>query len=380
MPAKHRRPESQGPSWGLIASIAALLLVLAGIGAAAFLLWNKFFVPSKPAVSPTPAPTAPPATPTPDPTPQPTPDPTPTPSPAPIPDNGQDGYLLEGIYIWNSMAFELFYGYDESAQPYAQAIESFAASLPGIDVYNIVVPNHSEFGLPKRLRDSMGCGSQRENTASIYNSYSAVHPVDIYDIMDQHKEEYLYFNTDTHWTALGAYYAYVKFCEIAGLEASPLESFTRATPNDSFYGYLYEMTYEESLGPDHIDTYEPGYAYTAASSYDGVDFTPLEGINSGDSSMGYTMFLYGDQPCVRVQNQDCHNGRKLVMVKESYGNAIGAFLGAGFEELYVVDFRYFEGNLPQFCQSWGITDLLFLNSTMAANTYQRVEDLYTLFE
>ena len=60
MPAKHRRPESQGPSWGLIASIAALLLVLAGIGAAAFLLWNKFFVPSKPAVSPTPAPTAPP--------------------------------------------------------------------------------------------------------------------------------------------------------------------------------------------------------------------------------------------------------------------------------------------------------------------------------
>ena len=95
--------------------------------------------------------------------------------------------------------------------------------------------------------------------------------------------------------------------------------------------------------------------------------------------MGYTMFLYGDQPCVRVQNQDCHNGRKLVMVKESYGNAIGPFLAASYDEVFVVDFRSFEGSLPDFCQENKVTDVLFLNSTIAANTGARVDDLWTLF-
>ena len=43
------------------------------------------------------------------------------------------------------------------------------------------------------------------------------------------------------------------------------------------------------------------------------------------------------------------------------------------------DFRSFEGSLPELVQEHGITDVLFLNSAVAANTYERVEDLRTLF-
>ena len=66
-------------------------------------------------------------------------------------------------------------------------------------------------------------------------------------------------------------------------------------------------------------------------------------------------------------------------MKESYGNAIGAFMGASFDEVYMIDFRSFEGSLPELVQEHGITDVLFLNSAVAANTYERVEDLRTLF-
>ncbi len=386
MPARHRAPEpSRSPLL-----IVFILIILAGLICGGILLWQKLSPAGPDAASSPPASSGagnsqPPQqaqqTPAPAPTPTPEPTPAPTPTPAPIPDNGEDGYLSEGLYIWNNMAFELFYGYDESAEPYAQAISDFAAQLPGIQVYNMVVPNHCEFGLPQRLKDQQGCTSQRENTQYIYNNLTGAVPVDIYDALDQHKEEYLYFNTDTHWAALGAYYAYEKFCETADVKAAPLEDFTLAS-YDGFLGYLYQLTAEDCLAmnPDRLDVYEPGYPYTAALSYDsGETFSEQEGINSSDSSMGYSMFLRGDNPCLRVVNKTKLIGRKLAVVKESYGNVIGPFLAASFDETYIIDFRSFEGSLPEFCQAHGVTDVLFLNSTIAANTYARVEDLYTRF-
>lgn len=379
MAGRHHADDRRSP-WLII----AIIIILAGLVAAGILLAREFGGrEGSQGPGPTPSPAAPEAasTPTPVPTPTPEPTPEPTPTPGPIPDNGEDGYLSEGIYIWNNMAFELFYGYDEASEPYAEAIDSFAKSLPAsVKVYNMVVPNHSEYGLPERIRDSLGCGSQRDNARYIYGTFEYAKGVDICDTIDQHKEEYLYFNTDTHWTALGAYYAYEEFCRVAEAPCAGLEQF-EVEGHEGFHGYLAEVTGEDCLyeNADRIDVYEPKYPYTAAVSYDGYDFTELDGVNSGDSSMGYSMFLWGDQPCVRIVNENSYMNRKLAVVKESYGNAIGAFMGASFDEVYMVDFRSFEGSLPELVEAHGITDVLFMNSATAANTYARVEDLYTLF-
>ena len=60
---------------------------------------------------------------------------------------------------------------------------------------------------------------------------------------------------------------------------------------------------------------------------------------------------------------DCKNGRKLFLIKDSYGNALVPFLTGSFEEIYVVDFRYFKLNPISFMKEHGITD--FLCSTCA---------------
>lgn len=380
MPGKHHADDRPSP-WLII----AIIIILAGLAAAGFLLLREFGPGGKePGVhvsDPEPLPIVIKATPVPTSSPTPSPTPEPTPTPGPIPDNGEDGYLSEGVYIWNNMAFELFYGYDEASDPYAEAIDSFAKSLPAsVKVYNMVVPNHSEYGLPERIRDGLGCGSQKDNARYIYGTFEYAKGVDICDTLDQHKEEYLYFNTDTHWTALGAYYAYEEFCRVAEAPCAALEQFN-VKSHEGFHGYLAEITGEDCLydNADHIDVYEPGYPYTAAVSYDGYNFSELDGVNSSDRSMGYSMFLWGDQPCVRIVNENSYMNRKLAVVKESYGNAIGAFMGASFDEVYMIDFRNFEGSLPDLVQEHGITDLLFMNSATAANTYARVEDLYALF-
>ena len=317
------------------------------------------------------------------PTPAPTPSPTPEPTPPPIPDDGSDGYLSSGVYIWQNKAFELFYGSTDAAAAYAQAISGYQQQLPGTTVYNMVVPNHSEFGLPERIRNDMGCTSQRENLSDVFANYtegSQVIPVDIYDALDYHKDQYLYFNTDTHWAPLGAYWAYTAFCEAANQTAAPLSDFTVSTVED-FTGYLYTATGESCLAenPDHIDLYEPGFDYTIELSYDGVSFTELSGMYAPDEGMGYSMVLWGDNPLVRVTNHDDASGRKLLLVKDSYGNAIAPFLAANYSEVHVADFRSFPGKLPAYCQENGITDVLFFNNVMSANTYSQIETMNGLF-
>ena len=301
----------------------------------------------------------------------------------PSPMTASDGYLSSGVYIWQNKAFELFYGSTDAAAAYAQAISGYQQQLPGTTVYNMVVPNHSEFGLPERIRNDMGCTSQRENLSDVFANYtegSQVIPVDIYDALDYHKDQYLYFNTDTHWAPLGAYWAYTAFCEAANQTAAPLSDFTVSTVED-FTGYLYVATGESCLAenPDHIDLYEPGFDYTIELSYDGVSFTELSGMYAPDEGMGYSMVLWGDNPLVRITNHGDASGRKLLLVKDSYGNAIAPFLAANYSEVHVADFRSFPGKLPAYCQENGITDVLFFNNVMSANTYSQIETMNGLF-
>ena len=275
-------------------------------------------------------------------------------------------------------------GSSDAAAHYARAIASYQQRLPGITVYNMVVPNHSEFGLPERIRNDMGCTSQRENLSDVFENYgegSPVVPVDIYDALDYHKDQYLYFNTDTHWAPLGAYWAYTAFCQAAEEEAAPLSDFPVTSSIEDFTGYLYAVTGESCLGenPDRIDFYEPGFSYTIELSYDGAEFTELSGMYAPDESMGYSAILWGDNPLVRITNQDKASGGKLLLVKDSYGNAIAPFLAANYREVHVADFRSFPQDLPGYCQENGITDVLFFNNVMSANTYSQVETMDALF-
>ena len=58
--------------------------------------------------------------------------------------------------------------------------------------------------------------------------------------------------------------------------------------------------------------------------------------------------------------------RKLMIVKDSYGNAIPGYLFGSFEDIYVVDMRYFDSNLVNYIKSEGVTDLLFAMVSFSA--------------
>lgn len=363
-----------------------IFLIVAALGIIVYILWSLGLfggsgilsgsLLATPDASATPTATA-----TAEPTPSPTPSPTPEPTPPPIYDDGTEGYMSSGILIYNNQGFELFYGDDGMAETYANMINEFADALPGIQVYNMVAPNHSEFGVPERVREYYGESSQRQNTSVIYENLSdSVKAVDIYDVLNLHNDENIYLGTDTHWAPLGAYYAYTTFCEVAGCDVAPLDSFEKTSYD--FTGYLAYATGEDVLyqNPDTLDVYDPTFDYTCEMSYDGLTYSASETVNTHDASAGYSMYLSGDMGCVRVTNNELSTGRKLLVVKDSYGNAMGPFLMASFDEVHVVDFRYFEDNLPSYCEAQGITDVLFFNNEMSANTSMQHDAMRGLFD
>lgn len=89
-----------------------------------------------------------------------------------------------------------------------------------------------------------------------------------------------------------------------------------------------------------------------------------ESVREGNS---YSVFLQGDLPIVKMETQK-KNGRRIALIKESYGNAFAPFLISHYEKIIVVDQRYYTGDFVDLLKREGIGELLVINNIFAAHT------------
>ena len=301
----------------------------------------------------------------------------------PVVDEGEQGETVAGIFVYKGIAFELFGGSKSAAEYYASVVNKYGDAFgSGVQVYNMVIPKHAEFyPFPRKYQNISN--SEKDSINYIYSMLdSDVKAVDAYSVLEAHKDEYLYFSTDHHWTGLGAYYAYTAFMEAAGLSYYDYDSYTKHTIN-GFLGTLYSGTnmakaLEEN--PDYVEWCEfqvanKTYQYNKGDLQNYFSSSVMHGYASGPYSYG--VFLGGDYPLTIIKT-NVNNGRKLVIIKESYGNAPATYIAAGFEETYVVDERYYDGNLVELVRDRGITDVLIINNCAAANTNFHIANIESL--
>ena len=88
----------------------------------------------------------------------------------------------------------------------------------------------------------------------------------------------------------------------------------------------------------------------------------------------------GDNPLtVLKSSSEKGTGKKIAVVKESYGNAFAPYLTYNYEEVHVVDFRHFGQNLKSYCQLNEIDEILFINGVMSANTQIQLDSMSSCF-
>lgn len=302
-------------------------------------------------------------------------------SSGPLPDDGAVGEVKKRLFVFKNRAFEMFGGSTAMGKSYANVINSYnRLGIPDLQVYNLIIPVALEFELTEKYKKLQK--PNRPAIESIYNELdSTIKKVWAIDEIRKHREEYIYFNTDHHWTSLGAYYAYRAFCETAGLTPVSLDT-VRYKVKSTFLGSLYRLTRDPKLkeNPDSVKYYlfrDSVRFYIGSSNsltYWGKSKMYGEGANGSNS---YSVFLQGDLPIVKMETQHS-NGRKIVIVKESYGNAFAPFLVNNYEKIIVVDQRYYTGDFVAMLKKEGINELLFINNIFAAHTPFHIEKIKRL--
>lgn len=276
------------------------------------------------------------------------------------------------IVTLGDMALEIFGGSKEESEKYINTISKHAKNLGNdVQVYNMVVPTHVEFALPSKYKDMSN--SEKESIDNIYKGMDKnVKTIDAYSELEKHKDEYIYFNTDHHWTSLGAYYAYTAFAKEAGFTPINLKEYEKFKVG-GFLGTLYTQTKDNKLknNPDTVDYYKIPYDYQVYRYEENDMDNPLKSSLYADYAEGvnaYSVFLHGDFPEIKIENKNAKSDKKIVVVKESYGNAFVPFLVPDYKEVIVIDSRYYDGSLNQLVKDNGINQVLFINNVFAANT------------
>ena len=256
------------------------------------------------------------------------------------------------------------FGYSERAcTRYANAINAYAESLEGkARVFSLVTPTSIEFvdEKYKSLSDS-----EYKAIQTIYNNLANAYPVDAYSYLSAHQDEYIYFRTDHHWTALGAYYAYLAYCDAAGLTPVTIDQYD-SFEKTGFIGYLYSFhpTKELRDNPDTIVYYQLK--------------TPLEVSNpllyTSGGNATYSIFIGGDHPIYRI-NTSVKNGRTCVILKDSFGNAFVPWVAPNYEDIIVIDPRHFSGSVTGTIAGYDDVDIIILNYAFSAGSGGYVEPL-----
>ena len=283
------------------------------------------------------------------------------------------------ILVVGDRAMEMFYGLDDVTEAYAATMNAYKEDLgPGVNVYEMTIPVSVAYYIPSNYADMTVDPKVRiDQIGGLLDS--GVEHVDIYGTLAAHKDEEIYFRTDHHWTPLGAYYGASVFAEQAGVPFPALSTYKKEV-TEGYVGTMYAFTQDPVLlnNPEDFVMYKPQNEYTVkyySPSYEELDRGDTLFFETDVSNL-YASVMGGDEVVTEIKT-DVNNGRKLVMFKDSFGNALVPFLLNSFEEICVVDMRYFELNAIDYIQEKGATDVLFADCVFTACGGNRAEEIRT---
>ena len=274
---------------------------------------------------------------------------------------------LGAILVAGNSAYE-YYNFSSTLAPdFINCVSNIkGAAGSNANVYSLLVPTSMDITLHDSIRKDINSSDQKKALDYFNSSFRNVTAVStIYDAQRQHRNEYTYFRTDHHWTALGAYYAYEEFCKAKGISTIHVTDYL-TTSFDGFLGTFYSSSGQSAaLGetPDTVVAYLPRNNVECTitegngNTFNWEVITDVSGYNQ---NLKYLTFIGGDQALVTIKNLDIEEESSCLVIKESYGNAFVPFLIPHYKNVYVIDPRHYKGTLSEFTSTHQVDDIIFL--------------------
>lgn len=171
------------------------------------------------------------------------------------------------------------------------------------------------------------------------------HVIDLFPILREHREEYIYYRTDHHWTTLGAYYAYLEWARKVGYPPRDYDPQDLETVSDSFLGTLHSRI-NLPMEPDEIQIFPRTNRRSVRITYDFDRETSsyYEPSYLEDKNQ-YGYFLDDNHAFGEIETAYYADGKELFIIKDSYANSLIPILAPHYEKIYVLDLRYYNGSL-----------------------------------
>lgn len=285
-----------------------------------------------------------------------------------------DAEVIFGSVLQIGNSAFAYYGFSQSGSDrYINMMNHCAEVMDekGVEVYSVLAPTSVGVMVASDYMEMLGCTDQGESISYILSGMNdKVKKVNTFNNLVAHNDEYIYFRTDHHWSALGAYYAYEEFCKTAGMEAAPLDAFELWDQGTFKGSYYYNCKQNFKLEPDTVYAYNPpGDLEMMITARGGNTFpwTVLTDVSKSKDNAKYMVFLAGDHPLSVITNNDLPEGESCVVIKDSFGNPFVPFLTQNYHKVYVMDYRsYSKMKLRNFVDVYEIDDVIFLESLAMA--------------
>lgn len=292
------------------------------------------------------------------------------------------GRLWRRVYVTgtgaSTRAYSPWKGVDARTAEYARIANEYKQTLgPDVTVWLMPIPTAAAFYSP--ANSTVTVSDQFSTINLMFGTLrDDVRCVDVHTILGQHADEEIYARTDHHWLPRGAYYAAKRFAMLAGV---PFRDISDSTSYEEkvihrFCGtmYMYSRNLNVKNNPEDFVFWMPTQAIYK-TTYIKYRFTAAHHVTSESepyeerffmdypdgSGASYCTFMGGDAKLTHIQT-NVGNGRRVLFVKDSFGNALPSFLMYSFEDIHVVDCRYFTKNLTEYVKDNKITDVVLCNN------------------
>ena len=279
------------------------------------------------------------------------------------------GEQIGSLYLNGDSAYELFYFSEKAVRAHASLLNTVQAMFPKVKLSAMIVPNSFGVILDPKVQEKLASSGMDQAIAYSYSLMDKrVKTVNVFDALSAHKKEYIYFRTDHHWTQLGAYYGYQEYCKSMGYSTKPLSDYQKMDFPEFYGTFYFFMNRPESLKghPDQVTAYQ--------GSMNTMQYTDSKGnlqegklINDASQMLPgnkYNCFMLGDHGYVEIHNEEAPRKKSILVLKDSYGNAFVPLLAQDYRDVYVVDYRHYQGNASSLIREKGIEEILFLNNIM----------------
>lgn len=245
-------------------------------------------------------------------------------------------------------------------------IEEFAAKCP-VDTTVMIAPSTGYIcddilpAVHKQYRDDAMFTQMKNDLSSAR----------FIDVRDAFKTEYaaghqIYYKTDHHWTAYGAYTAYRELGEALGYTPHAKEDY-QVTSYPGFYGTTYSSSGFWLTAPDSVEVWDnhANDNTIVTTITDGGKETVQKDMfypSHLEEDDKYPIYLDGNHPYTVIKNSAATSDEKLLVVKDSFAHCLVPYLADHYSEIIMVDLRYFSESVSKIVQTEGIDRVLVVYS------------------